>query len=135
MRRHPRRPGRRGDARLRAGRSPAATPGTEPRRPRATTAAAQLRTPRVPPPIDIDAVEEFVAIAGPERWRERLGVLRGATLAPTRQSKRALQFPAVELVIDRLRAGVGGRSLTAAELRIAKHAADTARMHQALSRA
>jgi len=85
--------------------------------------------------IDTAALDAFVAMAGAAAWRERVAELRQAASAPSRESKRALQLHCIELVIERLRGGLSGRGVTAAERRIAEHAAEAARLSDRLSRA
>ncbi len=60
-----------------------------------------------------------------------MSALRGATA--TRQSKGALQFHAIEMVIDRLARGKSNRTLTAAEQRITSYATDAVTLHEQLS--
>ena len=83
--------------------------------------AANLSTP----------MADFIAICGADAWKQRMTTLRGA--GSTRQSKGALQFHAIELVIDRLARGKSNRVLTGAEERIAEYATDAVTLHEELS--
>ncbi len=82
---------------------------------------------------DRNIVDEFIAISGASLWRERLAALRAAASPATRLSRSVQQVHAIELMIDRLRAALPERVLTAPEQLIAGHAADAVALHAELS--
>ncbi len=77
------------------------------------------------------SLTDFIGLCGAKAWEARISELRAA--GATRESKGALQFHAIELVIDRLARGTGNRVLTNAELRIAEYAADAVTLNDQLT--
>ncbi len=76
-------------------------------------------------------VQEFAAICGLKLWKGRMAALRGLAGKTTRESKQALQFHAIDLILERARVG-GERPPVAAERRIVNLAAEAVALHAAL---
>ncbi len=79
--------------------------------------------------IDIAALDDFVELAGPRAWRERLGALERLATRPTHAGRAAVQRHIIELTIDRLRRVGRNRPPSVAECRIAELAADASRLN------
>src|SRR5436305_10189337 len=98
--------------------------GRRTRMPRHSRACRATRAAKVETQVDLTALGAFVDIAGRARWDARLADLRQAAASPSRAGQRSLQQHAIELIIDRLRAGPPDRGLNNAERRIASLAED-----------
>ncbi|MBN8909890.1 MAG: hypothetical protein J0H99_25575, partial [Rhodospirillales bacterium] len=83
--------------------------------------------------IDSSALDAFVALVGERPWTERLAAIRAWSTGGTRAGRALLQYHAVELAIERLRARQN-RPPSPAELRLAALAGDAASLAGQLTR-
>jgi hypothetical protein len=84
-------------------------------------------------PIDCSGLDAFVALIGERAWSERLAAIRSWSTAGSRAGRALLQYHAIELAIERLRARQNRPPLPA-ELRLATLAGDAASLAGHLTR-